>query len=95
MGFYHVPSPAVYFSAFSFCLFCFTWGLLSAVWNVIVPLNYGVCALWVELDQWFVKVSYLEELVSVFWWMELDIISLEGSGVSSSKFRGVYGFCML
>ena len=65
------------------------------MWSVIVPLNYGACALWVELDQWFVKVSWLEELVSVFWWMELDIISLEGSGVSSSEFRGVYGFGML
>ena len=36
----------------------------------------------------------MEELGSVFWWVELHIISLEGSGVSSSEFRGVYGFSM-
>jgi len=51
------------------------------------------------LDQWFVKVSWLGELVSVSSlyvpdYMELDIISLEGSGVSSSEFRGIYGFGM-
>ena len=40
------------------------------------------------------KVSWVGELVSVFWWMELDIISLEGSGVSSSEFRGIFGFGM-
>ena len=28
--------------------------------------------------------------MSVFWWMELDLVSLKGSAVSSSVFCGVY-----
>jgi len=28
----------------------------------------------------------------VFWWVELDIFSLECNEVSSSEFWGVYGF---
>ena len=38
VGFYHVPSPAGYFSSFSFCLVCCVWGLFpwwlrwSSVW---------------------------------------------------------------
>ena len=31
----------------------------------MVPLNCGICYLWVGLDQWLVKVSCLEELMSV------------------------------
>ena len=31
-------------------------------------------------------VSWLGELVPVFWLMELDLISLKGSAVSSSRF---------
>ena len=34
------------------------------------------------------------ELVSVFWWVELDVFSLECNEVSSSEFWGVYGFGM-
>ena len=34
------------------------------------------------------KVSLLGELVSVFLWMELDLISLEGNVVPSSEFLG-------
>ena len=33
-------------------------------------------------------------LVPVFWWMELNLVSLEGSAVSSSVFWGIYGFSM-
>ena len=33
-----------------------------------------------------VKVSWLEKLVSVFWWVELDLFSLEWNEVSSSEF---------
>ena len=29
------------------------------------------------MDRWFVKVSWLGKLVSVFWWVELDFFSLE------------------
>jgi len=36
-----------------------------------------------------VKVSWLGELASVFWWVELDHFSLECSEVSSSEFWGV------
>ena len=30
----------------------------------------------------------------VFWWMELDLVSLKGSIVSSGVFGDVYGFSM-
>ena len=30
----------------------------------------------------------------MFWWMELDLVSLKGNAVSSSDFCGVYGFEM-
>ena len=46
------------------------------------------------LDEWLVKVSWLGELASVFWWVELDLFSLECSEVSSSEFWGVYWFGM-
>ena len=46
------------------------------------------------LDEWMVKVSWLWKLVSVFWWVELDLFSLEFSEVSSSEFGGVYRFGM-
>ena len=35
---------------------------------------------------WLVKVSWLGKLASVFWWVELDLSSLECSEVSSSEF---------
>ena len=47
------------------------------------------------LDEWLVKVSWLGELASVFWWVELDLFSLECNEVFSSEFWGVYGFGML
>ena len=46
------------------------------------------------LDEWLVQVCWLGELVSVFWWMELDLFSLECNEVSSSEFWGIYGFGM-
>ena len=60
----------------------------------MVPLYCGACSLWVGLDEWLVKVSWLGELASVFWWVELDLFSLECSEVSSSEFWGVSGFDM-
>ena len=88
-----------YFTCWIFlCLFmllvCCVWGLLSSGWRVMVPLNCGVCSLWVELDQWLVKVSWLEELVSVFWWVEMDLLFLECNEVSSCQFLGFWGFGM-
>ena len=46
------------------------------------------------LDQWLVKVSWLGELVFVFWWLELDLLSVECNTISISDFVGVYGFGM-
>ena len=60
----------------------------------MVPLFYGGSSLWVWLDKWLVKVSLLVKLASVFWWVELDILSLEYNEVSSSEFWGVCGFGM-
>ena len=42
------------------------------------------------LDVWLIKVSWLGKLVSVFWWLELDLFSLECNEVSSTEFWGVY-----
>ena len=44
--------------------------------------------------QWLVKVSWLGELVSVFWWVELDLFSLECNDMSTSEFWGIYKFGM-
>ena len=49
----------------------------------------------VRLDEWLAKVSWLGELVSVFWWVDLDIFSMEFNEVSSSAFWGIYGFDMV
>ena len=43
----------------------------------MVPLYCGGSSLWVELDEWLVKVSWLGKLASVFWWVKLDLFSLE------------------
>ena len=48
--------------------------------------NCGDSSLWVVLDEWLVKVSWLGKCVSVFWWVELDFFSLECNEVSSSEF---------
>ena len=60
----------------------------------MVHLCSGDCSLWMGLDYWFVKVSWLGKLASVFWWVELDLFSLECNEVSSSEFWGVCGFGM-
>jgi len=60
----------------------------------VVPLYCGVFSQWVGLDWWLVKISWLGELVSLFWWMELDLFFLECNEVSSNEFWGVYGFGM-
>ena len=59
---------------------------------VEVPLYCGGSSLWVGLDEWPVKVSWLGMLVSVFWWVELGLFSLECKEVSSREFLGVCGF---
>ena len=90
VDFYHVPSPAGYFSVFSFCSACCVWSALSSSWKVVIPFICGFFSLWVGLDQWLVNVSWLGELVSVFWWVELYLFSLECNEVSSRLF---WGFC--
>jgi len=91
---YPVPLPAGYFSAFSSCLYCCVWGGLSGFWKLVVPLYCGCSSLWVGLNGWLVKVSWLGKLVSVFWWVELDFFSLKCNEVSSNEFWDVYGFCV-
>ena len=46
----------------------------------------GACWLWVVLDYWLVKVSWLGKLVSVLWCVEMDFFSLECNGVPSDEF---------
>ena len=53
--------------------------------NLWGSLYYGISSLWVRLYQRLVKVSWLEKLVSEFWWVELDFFSLECNEVSSSE----------
>ena len=86
MGIYHVPLPAEYFSTFSSCLDFSVWGGLSVFWQFVAPLYCGGSLLWVGLDRWLVKVSWLGKLMSVFWWVELDFFSLECNVVSSNEF---------
>ena len=61
----------------------------GSLWS---SLYCGVSSLWVGLDGWLVKVSWLGKLVSVFWWVELDFFSLECYEVSSSEFLDISGF---
>ena len=58
----------------------------------MVPLYFGGSSLWVGLDQWFVIVSWLEELASVFWWVELDLFSLESMKCPVVSFEVSMGF---
>ena len=76
---------AEYFSAFSSYLDCCVWGGLSVAWKFVVPLYCGGSSLWVGLDKWLVKVSWLGKL-TLFWWVELDIFSLEYNEMSRSVF---------
>ena len=86
VGIYPVLLPDEHFSAFSSCLDCCVWGGLSVFWKFVVPLYSGVSLLWVGLDGWLVKVSWLGKLVSVSWWVELNFFSLECNGMSSNEF---------
>ena len=65
---------------------CCVWGDLSVFWQFVVPLYCGGSSLWMGLDGWLVKVSWLGKLVLVFWWVELDFFYLECSEVSDSEF---------
>ena len=54
----------------------------DSLWS---SLYCGVSLLWVGLYGWLVKVSWLGKLVSEFWWLELDFLSLECNEVSSNE----------
>ena len=45
--------------------------------DFVVPLYCGGFSLWVGLDESLVKISWLGKLAYVFWWVELDLFSLE------------------
>ena len=47
------------------------------------------------LDGRFIKVSWLGKLVSVFWWVELYLFSLECSEVSRNEFEMPVGLVCL
>ena len=79
-------------AAFSSCLYCCVWSGLSVFWQFVLPFYCEGSSLWVVLDRWLVKVSWLGKLVSVFWWVELDFFSLECNEVSSNEFWDVSGF---
>ena len=93
MDFCHVPSSAAHFSVFLFCLIYCIWGLLCAGWKVIVPLNCGGCQ--VDLEQCLVKVSWLGELVSVFWWQSWILSLWRAIPCSSSMFLVSLGLLWL
>ena len=72
MGIYSVPLPGGYSFASSSCyiaVFGVAFPYSGSLWS---SLYCGVSSLWVGLDGWLVKVSWLGKLVSVFWWVELD-----------------------
>ena len=60
-------------------------GLSVFCWSVI-PFYCEDFTQRVGLDDWLVKVSWLEKLVSVFCCMEMDFFSLECNGVPSNEF---------
>ena len=45
----------------------FSLSSLSVCWKFVVPFYCGGSSLWVGLDGYLVRVSWLGKLVSVFW----------------------------
>ena len=70
---FHLVSIAVFGVAFLYS---------GSLWS---SLYCGVSSLWVGLDGWLVKVSWLDKLVSVFWRVGLDFFSLECNEVSNNE----------
>ena len=58
----------------------------------MIPLYCGGFSLWVRLDDWLVKASWLGKLESVFWKVDLNFFSLEYNEVSSNELCDVSGF---
>ena len=63
-------------------VFRVTFPYSGSLWS---SLFCGVSSLWVGLDGWLVMLSWLRKLVSVFWWVELDLFSLKCNEVSSNE----------
>ena len=80
--FLYLMNISLPFHLVDFCV----WGGFSVCWKLVVPLYCGGSSLWVGLDEWLVKVSCLGKFVLVFWWMDLDLFSLECNEVFSSEF---------
>ena len=83
LGFYSFPLSAACFSVFSFCLIYYGWDLFSKDCKVVAPLTYRICPQgwgWPTVLWWF---PGLEVVVSAFWWVELDVVSIKGSVVST------------
>ena len=60
-------------------------GLVAAAWEA--KSSSGDCSLWMGLEEWLVKAFWLWKLALVFWWMELDLFSLECNEASSTSFE--------
>ena len=56
----------------------------SLLWRFLFIVEVPPCG-W-GLDEWLAKFSWLGKLVSMLWWVELDLFSLECNEVSSSEF---------
>ena len=67
------------------CIFFRLFILLSLLWSL--PCG---CS---RMDQCLVKASWLK-VMCLFWWVELDLVSLKGSAMFSGGFWGVCGFGM-
>ena len=59
------------------------------------PFICEVYSLWVGLDQWPVKFSRLGKILSVFWWVGLNLFFLECNEVSNSQFGVSMGLAWL
>ena len=55
----------------------------------MVPLYCGGFSLWVGLDEWLVKVSWLGKLESVFLGVELNLFSLKCNEVGLEVSMGL------
>ena len=76
-----LPFHLVYIAVFGVA-FLYSGSLWSSLYCGVSSL-YG----------WLVKVSWLGKLVSVFWWVELDLFSLECKEVPSKVLRCHWVWC--
>ena len=68
MGIYPVPLTAGYFSAFSSCLYCCVWGVISVFWQFVeFSLLWSFLAvgwvIWVACQGFLVREAYVGVLV--------------------------------